>query len=167
MQCRGGPAAARPPPDHARRRRDTGTTYPRSAGIGRVSPHRLRHTLATQAINRGMSLEAIAALLGHHVGDRCQGSVDNRSHEAFSWRRASSPSKMRCRGKPCCLTAGWEHRRKVEQPTVKMALHHRAGPSETHVPGPRPGMTVVVIHQFSLKDGLGRNGCSLTWANLL
>jgi integrase len=37
----------------------------RTAGIGPVSPHRLRHTLATQAINRGMSLEAIAALLGH------------------------------------------------------------------------------------------------------
>jgi integrase len=37
----------------------------RVAGIGRVSPHQLRHTLATQAINRGMSLEAIAALLGH------------------------------------------------------------------------------------------------------
>jgi site-specific recombinase XerD len=37
----------------------------KTAGIGRVSPHRLRHTLATQAINRGMSLEAIAALLGH------------------------------------------------------------------------------------------------------
>lgn len=36
-----------------------------SAGIGHVSPHQLRHTLATQAINRGMSLEAIAALLGH------------------------------------------------------------------------------------------------------
>ncbi len=36
-----------------------------TAGIGHVSPHRLRHTLATQAINRGMSLEAIAALLGH------------------------------------------------------------------------------------------------------
>jgi hypothetical protein len=30
-----------------------------------VHPHRLRHTLATQAINRGMRLEAIAALLGH------------------------------------------------------------------------------------------------------
>jgi len=30
-----------------------------------VHPHQLRHTLATQAINRGMSLEAIAALLGH------------------------------------------------------------------------------------------------------
>lgn len=38
----------------------------RSAGIaGAVTPHRLRHTLATQAVNRGMSLEAIAALLGH------------------------------------------------------------------------------------------------------
>jgi len=30
-----------------------------------VHPHRLRHTLATQAINCGMRLEAIAALLGH------------------------------------------------------------------------------------------------------
>ena len=35
------------------------------AGIGHVTPHQLRHTLATQAINRGMSLEALAALLGH------------------------------------------------------------------------------------------------------
>lgn len=37
----------------------------RAAGVGHVTPHQLRHTLATQAINRGMSLEAIAALLGH------------------------------------------------------------------------------------------------------
>lgn len=36
-----------------------------AAGIGHVTPHQLRHSLATQAINRGMSLEAIAALLGH------------------------------------------------------------------------------------------------------
>ena len=35
------------------------------AGIGHAHPHQLRHTLATQAINRGMRLEAIAALLGH------------------------------------------------------------------------------------------------------
>ena len=35
------------------------------AGLGHVTPHQLRHTLATQAINRGMSLEAIASLLGH------------------------------------------------------------------------------------------------------
>ena len=37
----------------------------KAAGIGNVHPHQLRHTLATQAINRGMSLEAIAAMLGH------------------------------------------------------------------------------------------------------
>jgi integrase len=36
-----------------------------NAGVGPVHPHQLRHTLATQAINRGMRLEAIAALLGH------------------------------------------------------------------------------------------------------
>src|SRR5215831_13159820 len=36
-----------------------------AAGVPGVHPHRLRHTLATQAINRGMRLEAIAALLGH------------------------------------------------------------------------------------------------------
>ena len=36
-----------------------------AAGIGHIVPHQLRHTLATQAINRGMSLEAIAALLGN------------------------------------------------------------------------------------------------------
>jgi site-specific recombinase XerD len=40
-------------------------TTARQAGIGHVHPHQLRHTLATQAINRGMRLEAIAALLGH------------------------------------------------------------------------------------------------------
>jgi site-specific recombinase XerD len=37
----------------------------KAAEIGHVHPHQLRHTLATQAINRGMSLEAIAAMLGH------------------------------------------------------------------------------------------------------
>jgi site-specific recombinase XerD len=40
-------------------------TTAKRAGIGHVHPHQLRHTLATQAINRGMRLEAIAALLGH------------------------------------------------------------------------------------------------------
>jgi hypothetical protein len=35
------------------------------AQIGHVTAHQLRHTLATQAINRGMSLDAIAAFLGH------------------------------------------------------------------------------------------------------
>ena len=37
----------------------------RQAGLGHVHPHQLRHTLATQAINRGMRLESIATMLGH------------------------------------------------------------------------------------------------------
>ena len=41
----------------------------RRAGISHVHPHRFRHTLATQAINRGMSLDAIASLLGHRSLD--------------------------------------------------------------------------------------------------
>jgi site-specific recombinase XerD len=38
-----------------------------AAGLGHVHPHQLRHTLATQAINRGMRIEAIAAMLGHRT----------------------------------------------------------------------------------------------------
>jgi site-specific recombinase XerD len=41
----------------------------KAAGLPHLHPHQLRHTLATQAINRGMSLEAIAAMLGHHSMD--------------------------------------------------------------------------------------------------
>jgi site-specific recombinase XerD len=37
----------------------------KAASIGHVYPHQLRHTLATQAINSGMRLEAISQLLGH------------------------------------------------------------------------------------------------------
>ena len=44
-------------------------TVAKRAGIGHVHPHQLRHTLATQSINRGMSLEAIAKLLGHRSMD--------------------------------------------------------------------------------------------------
>ncbi len=52
-----------------------------AAGIGKVTAHQLRHTLATQAINRGMSLEAIAALLGHpHHGDDHGLRADRRPH---------------------------------------------------------------------------------------
>jgi len=39
----------------------------KAAGVGHITPHQLRHTLATQAINRGMRLEAIADLLGHRT----------------------------------------------------------------------------------------------------
>ena len=37
------------------------------AGIGHVHPHQLRHTFATQAVNRGMRIEAIGAMLGHRT----------------------------------------------------------------------------------------------------
>jgi site-specific recombinase XerD len=40
-----------------------------AAELPHLHPHQLRHTLATQAINRGMSLEAIAAMLGHRSLD--------------------------------------------------------------------------------------------------
>ena len=54
-----------------------------AAGLPHIHPHQLRHTLATP-VNRGMSLEAIAAMLGHYVGDPCQ--VD---HGWFWYRRAA------------------------------------------------------------------------------
>jgi integrase len=49
---------------------DRGTIYRHVKAVARragvhVHPHALRHTLATQCLNRGMRLEAIAALLGH------------------------------------------------------------------------------------------------------
>jgi site-specific recombinase XerD len=40
-------------------------TVAAKAGIGHVHPHQLRHTFATQAIHRGMRIEAIGAMLGH------------------------------------------------------------------------------------------------------
>ena len=70
-QARPGPGAGR-----ARRRprdRHTVTRFINkagaAAGLPHIHPHQLRHTLATKAINRGMSLEAIAALLGYYAGD--------------------------------------------------------------------------------------------------
>ena len=50
----------------------------RAAGVPGVHPHRLRHTLATQAINRGMRLEAIAALLGHQKMEMASLKIANR-----------------------------------------------------------------------------------------
>ncbi len=45
-------------------------TIARRAGLTtNVHPHRLRHTFATQAINRGMTLDVIAVLLGHRSLD--------------------------------------------------------------------------------------------------
>jgi site-specific recombinase XerD len=44
-------------------------TTAKKAGIEHAYPHQLRHTLATQAINRGMRLETIAEMLGHRSMD--------------------------------------------------------------------------------------------------
>jgi site-specific recombinase XerD len=69
------------PPDHLLLPRENGRPLDRhsvtrfinkagaTAGLGHIHPHQLRHTLATQAINGGMSLEAIAAMLGHRSMD--------------------------------------------------------------------------------------------------
>ena len=54
-----------------------------AAGIGNVTAHQLRHTLATQAVNRGMSLDAIAALLGQNLSH----DNDLRSHRRQDRRR--------------------------------------------------------------------------------
>lgn len=54
-----------------------------AAGLPHIHPHQLRHTLATQAINRGMSLEAIAALLGHRSLDMTMRYANSRElHQA-------------------------------------------------------------------------------------
>jgi site-specific recombinase XerD len=54
-----------------------------AAGLPHIHPHQLRHTLATQAINRGMSLEAIAAMLGHRSLDMTLRYANSRElHQA-------------------------------------------------------------------------------------
>src|SRR3546814_8538175 len=72
-----------------------------AAGIGHVHPHQLRHTLATQAIHRGMSLEAIAALPGHktmeltmvyaRIADRTVDRKSTRLHSS-QYEATSMPS---------------------------------------------------------------------------
>ena len=52
------------PLDVNRLRRIVGTVA-KAAGLGHVHPHQLRHTFATQAVNRGMRIEAIGQMLGH------------------------------------------------------------------------------------------------------
>ena len=56
-------------------------TIARRAGLTtNIHPHRLRHTFATQAINNGMTIDVIAALLGHRSLDmtRRYAQISNR-----------------------------------------------------------------------------------------
>ncbi len=71
------------------------TAVAKRAGVGPVHPHQLRHTLATQAINRGMSLEAIAALLGPPLDED---DHDLRPHLRPHRRRRVLPRHRRRRG---------------------------------------------------------------------
>ncbi|MBK8459425.1 MAG: site-specific integrase [Micropruina sp.] len=63
-----------------------------AAGLRHIHPHQLRHTLATQAINRGMSLEAIAAMLGHKSLDMTLATPGSPTGPS---RRSTSPSPKR------------------------------------------------------------------------
>jgi site-specific recombinase XerD len=53
----------------------------------------IRHTLATQPINRGMSLEAIAALLGHRSLDMTLRYAKIASRTSLT---STSPSESAC-----------------------------------------------------------------------
>jgi integrase len=80
----------------------------RAAGVPGVHPHRLRHTLATQAINRGMRLEAIAALPGHRKMEMTliYAKIANRV-AADEYAAVSAKIDALC-GQPPQLPAGYE-----------------------------------------------------------
>jgi Phage integrase family len=80
----------------------------RAAGVPGVHPHRLRHTLATQAINRGMRLEAIAALPGHQKMEMTliYARIANR---VAAGEYAAVSAKIDARyGQPPALPAGYQ-----------------------------------------------------------
>ena len=77
-----------------------------AAGLPHIHPHQLRHTLATQAINRGMSLEAIAALLGHRSLDMTLRYAKIASRTAADEYFAVSEKVEALYGQPAQLPAG-------------------------------------------------------------
>jgi integrase len=95
----------------------------KAAGIKeRIPPHRLRHTLATLAINRGMPLESIAALLGHRslsmtmvyarIGNRTvQQEYSQVSQHLEEICNRSEPVKSKAGGQQPPLVEGAQMRR--------------------------------------------------------
>jgi site-specific recombinase XerD len=77
-----------------------------AAGLPHIHPHQLRHTLATQAINRGMSLEAIAALLGHRSLDMTLRYAKIASRTVADEYFAVSEKVEALYGQPAQLPAG-------------------------------------------------------------
>jgi integrase len=76
-----------------------------AAGLGHIHPHQLRHTLATQAINRGMSLEAIAAMPGHRSLDMTLRYAKIASRTAAGEYFAASEKAGALYGQPPVLPA--------------------------------------------------------------
>ena len=81
------------------------------AGVGHVHPHQLRHTLATQSINGGMSLEAIAALarapLHGHDADLCPHLRRHRRRRVLQGDRSGrSPVLRTLRRRPSSSGSG-------------------------------------------------------------
>ena len=102
------------------------------AGIGHVHPHQLRHTLATQAINRGMSLEAIAAMLGHRSMDMTlvYARISDRTvaEEYFKVTKAVEAGMVR--GEPLPAHVGGPN-------MAKLAADHRRHLGNGHCTRPR------------------------------
>jgi Phage integrase family len=80
----------------------------RAAGVPGVHPHRLRHTPATQAINRGLRLEAIAALPGRQKTEMTliYARIANRV-AADEYAQVSAKIDALC-GQPPALPADYE-----------------------------------------------------------
>jgi hypothetical protein len=89
-----------------------------AAGVAHVTPHRLRHTLATQLLNAGMDITRIQKLLGHeHISTTMiYARVQNATVEA-DYRQAMS--KVQAQRPPLSNTplpvANWPTRTAVKQ----------------------------------------------------
>jgi integrase/recombinase XerD len=84
-----------------------------AAGIGYVHPHQLRHPFATQAINRGMRVEAIGAMLGAPEPADDAGLCPHCRQD----RRAGVPGRQRQRRHPLRRTRPPQPQPQTQTPT--------------------------------------------------